>query len=105
MEVWRRGCQLRRRSRHLTAVQNDGVWPKIAFVLLQSGLPANMVRYYVRKSDRGNASSETMKVAILEVKLNKKSIRGVSQQYGIHRNTLTRYCNKYEELFKSPHQS
>ncbi|GBN46970.1 hypothetical protein AVEN_73810-1, partial [Araneus ventricosus] len=67
-------------------------------------LPANMV-CYVRKSDRGNASSETMKVAILEVKLNKKSISGVSQQYGIHRNTLTRYCNKYEELVKSPYQS
>ncbi|GBN33652.1 hypothetical protein AVEN_250682-1 [Araneus ventricosus] len=46
-----------------------------------------------------------MRAAILEVKLNNKSIRGVAQQYGIHRNTLTRYCNKYEELVKSTDQS
>ncbi|GBL87641.1 hypothetical protein AVEN_165239-1 [Araneus ventricosus] len=31
-----RGCQLRCRSRHLTAVQNDEVRPKIALVLLQN---------------------------------------------------------------------
>ncbi|GBM63673.1 hypothetical protein AVEN_112837-1 [Araneus ventricosus] len=30
-------CQLRRRPRHLTAVQNDAVRPKIALVLLQNG--------------------------------------------------------------------
>ncbi|GBM92883.1 hypothetical protein AVEN_205215-1 [Araneus ventricosus] len=34
-EVWR--CQLRCRPRHLTAVQNDEVRPKIALVLLQNG--------------------------------------------------------------------
>ncbi|GBM42771.1 hypothetical protein AVEN_81592-1 [Araneus ventricosus] len=32
-------------------------------------LPSKMCRHYVRKSDSGNASSEAMKAAILEVKL------------------------------------
>ncbi|GBN40733.1 hypothetical protein AVEN_125519-1 [Araneus ventricosus] len=32
-----KGCQLRRRPRHLTAVQNDEVRSKIALVLLQNG--------------------------------------------------------------------
>ncbi|GBL83396.1 hypothetical protein AVEN_110700-1 [Araneus ventricosus] len=36
-EVWRRGCQLRCRPRHLTEVQNYEVRPKIALVLLQNG--------------------------------------------------------------------
>ncbi|GBM45820.1 hypothetical protein AVEN_272237-1 [Araneus ventricosus] len=35
-----------------------------------------MARHYVRKTDRGNASSETMRAAILEVKLNKKINQG-----------------------------
>ncbi|GBN87709.1 hypothetical protein AVEN_131809-1 [Araneus ventricosus] len=37
VEVWRGGCQLRCRPRHLTAVQNYEVRPKIALVLLQNG--------------------------------------------------------------------
>ncbi|GBL93699.1 hypothetical protein AVEN_166746-1 [Araneus ventricosus] len=32
-----RGCQLRRRPRHLTAAQNFDVRPRIALVLLQNG--------------------------------------------------------------------
>ncbi|GBL78703.1 Jerky -like [Araneus ventricosus] len=37
VEVWRGGCQLRCRPRHLTEVQNYEVRPKIALVLLQNG--------------------------------------------------------------------
>ncbi|GBN37814.1 hypothetical protein AVEN_146426-1 [Araneus ventricosus] len=33
-ESWRDGCRLRCRPRHLTAVQNDEVRPKIALVFL-----------------------------------------------------------------------
>ncbi|GBM07910.1 hypothetical protein AVEN_102374-1, partial [Araneus ventricosus] len=36
-EVWRGVCQIRRRPRHVTAVQNEEVSPKIAFMLLQNG--------------------------------------------------------------------
>ncbi|GBO17088.1 hypothetical protein AVEN_4585-1 [Araneus ventricosus] len=36
-EAWRKGCQLRCRPRHLTAVQNYEVRPKIALALLQKG--------------------------------------------------------------------
>lgn len=68
------------------------------------GLTAKMVRNYVRKSDRGNVSEETMKAAVLEVKLKKKSIRGVAQHYGIPRKTLGRYCDKYEGLVQSLNQ-
>lgn len=62
------------------------------------GLATKMVRNYVRKSERGNVSEETMKTAVLEVKLENKSIRGVAQRYGIPRKTLGRYCSKYDGL-------
>ncbi|GBN18088.1 hypothetical protein AVEN_182766-1 [Araneus ventricosus] len=37
VEAWRGGCQLRRRPRHMTEVQNYNVRLKIALVLLQNG--------------------------------------------------------------------
>ncbi|GBO19104.1 hypothetical protein AVEN_120695-1 [Araneus ventricosus] len=84
------------RLRHIIAIDGRHI---------EHGYLLRMIRHYVRKSDRANASSETMKAAVLEMKLKKKSIRRVALQYGIHRNTLTRYCIKYEELVKSPDQS
>lgn len=55
-----------------------------------------MVRNYLKKTDRGNVSEETMMLAVKEVKENKRSVRSVSEQFGIPRKTLGRYCDKYE---------
>lgn len=66
-----------------------------------------MVRNYKRKTERGKVSEETMLLAVAEVKKNKRSVRSVSDEFGIPRKTLGRYCDKFEstpsnEVIKEP---
>ncbi|GBN01149.1 hypothetical protein AVEN_166692-1 [Araneus ventricosus] len=64
------------------------------------GLPAKMVRHYVRKPDRGNASSETVKAAVLEVKLNKKVNQGrpSGMNQPSNKSLQENYCPSLEDV-------
>lgn len=55
-----------------------------------------MVRNYVRKTERGKVPEDIMLRAVLQVKEHERSIRAVSQEYGIPRKTLGRYCKKFK---------
>lgn len=55
-----------------------------------------MVRNYKRKTDRGQIPKDTILLAISEVNTKKRSVRSVSEEFGIPRKTLGRYCKKYE---------
>lgn len=61
-----------------------------------------MVRNYKRKTERGKVPEETMLKAVLEVKYKKRSVRAVSQEFGIPRKTLGRYCEKFKAPTEPP---
>lgn len=50
-------------------------------------------------------SEDTMIRAVLEVKEKERSVRAVSEEFGIPRKTLGRYCAKYKQTLSQPTQS
>nr|CAD7458318.1 unnamed protein product [Timema tahoe] len=59
------------------------------------GFYLTMVRTYKKKTTRGEVPADSMKAAVLAVKVEHRSIRGAAQDFGIPFRTLARYCAKY----------
>jgi len=59
-----------------------------------------MVRNYKRKINKENISNEIILKAVKSIKIERKSFRKTTMEFGINIRTLTRYCKKvtYEQL-------